>query len=68
MQVATLSDFRQNMKVMMDVAANKYEIAVIVHRGHTPSVMVSLNDYNRMCQLRSVNASKSKKQSPLIST
>jgi len=26
--------------------------------------MVSLDDYNRMCQLRSVNASKSKKQSP----
>lgn len=46
MQVVTFSDFRQNMKSMMNNTIDEHELLIVTRQNHTPVVMMSLDDYN----------------------
>ncbi len=46
MQVVTFSDFRQNMKVIMNNTAKDHDLLVVTRQNSNPMVMMSLDDYN----------------------
>lgn len=46
MQVITFSDFRQNMKTMMNNTIDEHKLLIVTRQNQTPAIMMSLDDYN----------------------